>query len=93
MRPIKYVLNDKENFAYNVNSAELLDIKADIYYLDPPYNQRQYAPNYHILETIAKYDNPKIKGVTGLRPYDKQKSKFCNPKTALEELYNIARKG
>ncbi len=93
LRPIKYVLNDKENFANNVNSTELLDIEADIYYLDPPYNQRQYAPNYHILETVAKYDNPKIKGVTGLRPYDKQKSKFCNSQSALIELDKIADKG
>lgn len=93
LRPIKFILNNTENFAYNVNSTELLDIEADIYYLDPPYNQRQYAPNYHILETVAKYDNPKIKGITGLRPYDKQKSQFCNSKTALQELDKIATKG
>ena len=37
---------------------------------------RQYASNYHLLETIAKYDNPKIKGKTGLRDYSNQKSKF-----------------
>jgi adenine-specific DNA-methyltransferase len=70
-----------------------LEIKSDIYYIDPPYNQRQYAPNYHILETIAKYDNPKIKGVTGLRPYENQKSKFCNAQKAIEELDNIAKNG
>jgi adenine-specific DNA-methyltransferase len=73
----------------------LLDqIEADIFYLDPPYNQRQYAPNYHLLETIAKYDNPEIKGVTGLRAnYENQKSKFCNVTTALQELEKIAKLG
>jgi len=40
---------------------------ADVIYLDPPYNNRQYSDNYHILETIAKYDNPKIHGITGIR--------------------------
>lgn len=65
----------------------------DILYLDPPYNERQYAPNYHILETIAKWDNPHIKGITGMRPYDKQKSAFCNPKTAVKALGEILKKG
>ena len=33
---------------------ELEDI--DIAYLDPPYNQHQYGSNYHMLNTIAKWD-------------------------------------
>lgn len=94
LRPIEFVINKKNNFSYNTDSVNLLDVvEADVFYLDPPYNQRQYAPNYHILETIAKYDNPIIKGVTGLRPYSEQKSKFCNTETALEELAIIANKG
>lgn len=28
----------------------------DIAYLDPPYNQHQYGSNYHLLNTIAKWD-------------------------------------
>jgi len=52
------------------------NIKCDILYIDPPYNSRQYAPNFHILETIARWDNPNIYGKTGLRPYDKQKSDY-----------------
>ncbi|MDL0103508.1 DNA adenine methylase [Campylobacter felis] len=63
----------------------------DILYLDPPYNQRQYAPNYHLLETLARYDNPSIKGVAGMREWGKQKSLFCNAKTALIQLENIAK--
>lgn len=34
-------------------------------YLDPPYNARQYMSNYHVLETIALYDYPELKGKTG----------------------------
>lgn len=94
LRPIEFVVNNKENFTFNENSTELLDqVEADIFYLDPPYNQRQYAPNYHLLETIAKYDNPIIKGVGGLRDYQNQKSKFCNAKTAIQELNKIANEG
>lgn len=94
LRPVEFIINNKENIVFNVNSTELLDtVEADIFYLDPPYNQRQYAPNYHILETIAKYDNPVIKGVAGLRDYQNQKSKFCNATTAIEELEKIAKNG
>lgn len=94
LRPIKIIKNNFENQSFNKNSVELLDkVRADIFYLDPPYNQRQYAPNYHLLETIAKYDNPIIKGVAGMRDYQEQKSKFCNAKTGLEELEKIAQDG
>ena len=57
--------------------------------MDPPYNQRQYLPNYHILETIAKYDNPKIKGVTGLREYVEEKSKYCVKKEILNTFDDL----
>jgi adenine-specific DNA-methyltransferase len=63
-------------------------------YLDPPYNQRQYATNYHLLETIAKYDNPKIHGKTGLREYGDQKSSYCSRnqvKKAFAELISNAK--
>ncbi|MBI2259313.1 MAG: DNA adenine methylase [Flavobacteriia bacterium] len=94
LRPVEFVTNNKENYVYNINSSELLDqVEADIFYLDPPYNQRQYAPNYHLLETIAKYDNPIIKGIGGLRDYQNQKSNFCNATKAIEELEIILNKG
>ncbi len=31
---------------------------ADIVYLDPPYNQHQYGSNYHLLNTICRWDRP-----------------------------------
>lgn len=63
---------------YNEDISELIKkVSGDILYLDPPYNARQYCTNYHMLETIAKYDSPKIKGKTGLRDYTDQKSDFC----------------
>lgn len=92
IRAIQFINNKKDNAVYNVDSMTLLDkMDVDILYLDPPYSERQYAPNYHILETIAKYDNPEIRGITGMRDYTSQKSRFCNPKTALEDLEKIAK--
>lgn len=94
IRPINTISNCYDNFVFNVDSLSLINTYyADIYYLDPPYNFRQYAPNYHILETIAKYDNPPLKGVTGLRPYNDQKSLFCNKNSAITQLDYVAKFG
>lgn len=43
-------------------------VECDVLYLDPPYTQNQYGTQYHLLETIAKYDSPTISKVTGSRP-------------------------
>ena len=57
-----------DNEIYNENIEELInDVSGDILYLDPPYTKNQYSVQYHLLETIARYDNPEIKGVTGAR--------------------------
>jgi len=88
------IKSDETHKVFNINGLNVFDqIKGiDILYLDPPYNERQYAPNYHILETIAKWDKPEIKGVTGMRPYENQKSEFCNAKTGIKALGEIIKK-
>lgn len=53
-------------------------IEADLCYIDPPYKKRQYAANYHILETIARGDEPEAQGKSGLRPWLDQYSDFCS---------------
>lgn len=93
LNPADFILNEQNHIVYNEDIELLIGkVKGDILYLDPPYNHRQYAPNYHILETIAKYDNPKIKGVTGLRSYENQKSKFCQKNEVLKSFENIISK-
>ena len=82
--------NGKENKSYNLDSNELIkSINGDILYIDPPYNSRQYAPNYHILETVARYDNPVIKGKTGMRNYDDIKSKYCMKRDVLQAFEDL----
>lgn len=79
LKPAKLLVNDQEHKVFNQDINQLLEnVSGDILYLDPPYNQRQYATNYHLLETIAKYDNPKVHGKTGLRDYQDQKSLYCS---------------
>lgn len=78
MARLDVVDNKRNNKCYNKDANKLIEeLSGDILYLDPPYNSRQYAPNYHLLETISKYDYPEIRGVTGMRPYDDLKSSFC----------------
>lgn len=85
---------NKKGKVYNEDVNSLIKkVKGDILYLDPPYNARQYSTNYHLLETISRYDNPVIKGKTGLRACNKQKSKFCSKpqvNQVFEELISNA---
>ena len=75
---------------YNEDANKLIKrIQGDVLYLDPPYNARQYCSNYHVLETIARYDCPKLKGKTGLRESNGQKSKYCSKKTLESEFENL----
>lgn len=91
MRRIETITNHKKNIVYCKDSCTLVpNINVDILYMDPPYNERQYLPNYHLVETIARYDNPTIKGMTGMRSYENNKSLFCNAKKAIEQLDYIA---
>ncbi|WP_028121314.1 DNA adenine methylase [Epilithonimonas tenax] len=75
--PALFELTENAHEVYNEDSNSLIQkIEGDILYLDPPYNARQYGANYHLLNTIAKYDHFSPKGKTGLRDY--QKSKYCS---------------
>ena len=90
MEPLELIFKNKKYEIYNEDSKELIrKIKGDILYLDPPYNSRKYDTNYHILETIALYDNPKIKGKTGLRIEDTKKSNYCIKDKAALELEDL----
>jgi adenine-specific DNA-methyltransferase len=90
---LEITTNHKKNKSYNFDSNEVLNkVSGDILYIDPPYNERQYLPNYHLLETIARYDYPKIKGVTGIREYNEQKSNFCLKNKVYDEFESLIRK-
>jgi adenine-specific DNA-methyltransferase len=67
-------------------------IECDVLYVDPPYNRRQYAAYYHLLDTIAKWDKPNVKGKTGRRPYAEQRSRYSTVEAeqALTELVRDA---
>lgn len=90
LKPIEIVNSSRNHKVFNLDSNELVKIiSADIFYLDPPYNHRQYSTNYHLLETIAKNDKPSIKGKTGLRKQVTNRSKYCLKKEVKETFTQL----
>jgi adenine-specific DNA-methyltransferase len=92
LKPALFTLNSNKHQVFNADSNALIkEIKGDILYLDPPYNERQYGSNYHLLNTIAKYDSFEPQGKTGLREY--YRSDYCKKnevKNSFEELIKNA---
>lgn len=63
----------------------------DIVYLDPPYNSRQYAGYFHVLENIVSNDKPDLLGKTGMRRYDNQKSDYCIKSKVVKSFENLVK--
>lgn len=72
----------------------------DILYLDPPYNQHQYGSNYHLLNTIAKWDKPEVNEKIYIdgkktnksairKDWKKTKSSYCYKQTAQKTLNDL----
>lgn len=92
LTPLPITRQQTDCHIYNEDiSALITKVGGDILYLDPPYNERQYCTNYHLLETIARYDSPAINGKTGLREYSEQKSVFCKKNAVAAAFENIVK--
>lgn len=96
-KPIKYKeLNlrlikpvEIRNVEIHQENANLLarKISADIAYIDPPYNSRQYSRFYHVYDNLVKWDKPPLFGVA-LKPEPENMSVYCtvNAKVAFRDL-------
>lgn len=76
---------------YNEDANDLVRrIQADIVYLDPPYNSRQYSDAYHLLENIAKWEKPEVFGVAKKMDRQHIKSDYCTRQATqtFEDLIN-----
>jgi len=88
LQPAIFELSENKHEVYLSDSNDLIKkINGDILYLDPPYNARQYGANYHILNTLAKYENFIPKGKTGLPLYEK--SKYCSKNLVQNQLEDL----
>ena len=71
IKPVCLYDNGKDNLATALDAQQLASTwratagaPPDIAYLDPPYNQHPYGSNYHLLNTIALWDNPDVPDIT-----------------------------
>ena len=70
--------NLRHNECFNCDTNELVkNISADVVYIDPPYNSRQYSDAYHLVENIARWQKPKVFGVAKKMDRTALKSKYC----------------
>lgn len=82
--------NKKKNKAFNEDANTLIKrIKADIVYIDTPYNSRQYASNYHLLENVARNNQPILRGVTKIFDWKNLKSDYATKNKALDVMEDL----
>ena len=87
----KLTKKNTENIVYNNNVNDIISSNVyDIVYLDPPYNERQYSKNYHVLNYITMYRDVKIKGITGLIE-NSNISLYCRKSEALKQIEDLCK--
>ena len=59
--------------------------KWDLVYLDPPYNQHKYRNNYHVWETLVRWDNPEVYGTACKRVDCREYSSDFNSRRHIGE--------
>lgn len=67
----------------------------DLAYLDPPYNQHRYFGNYHIWETLVRWDKPDYYGIANKRldtRISQNKSDYNSKLTMPSALRNLISK-
>lgn len=80
---------------YREDSNQLVrSVSADIAFIDPPYNSRQYSRFYHVLENITKWEKPKLYGVA-MKPREENMSEYCRataPQVFSDLIVNLKAK-
>jgi len=70
-------------------------LEGDVAYLDPPYNQHKYLGNYHVWETLVRWDAPEYYGVACKRVDCRDRRSDFNSRprheAALEQLIERVR--
>jgi adenine-specific DNA-methyltransferase len=60
-------------------------LEADVAYLDPPYNQHKYLGNYHLWETLVRWDRPEVYGTARKRADCRERSSDFNSRGRIRE--------
>ena len=57
----------------------------DVVYLDPPYNQHKYLNNYHVWETLVRWDAPEVYGTACKRVDCREYDSPFNSKRRIQD--------
>ncbi|MCH9680211.1 MAG: DNA adenine methylase, partial [Deltaproteobacteria bacterium] len=72
--------------AHGLDALELVQqYDADVVYLDPPYNQHSYLGNYHVWETLVRWDAPETYGIANKRIDCKERRSPFNSKRKFQQ--------
>ncbi len=63
------------------------EVEVDLAYLDPPYNQHRYVGNYHIWETLVRWDAPEVYGVACKRVDSRDVKSEFNSKRGIRDAF------
>lgn len=63
------------------------EVEVDVAYLDPPYNQHKYLGNYHVWETLVRWDQPEVYGVACKRVDARTRQSDFNSRVRFEEAF------
>ena len=59
----------------------------DLAYLDPPYNQHRYLGNYHVWESLVRWDKPEVYGIAMKRVDCRQYKSAFNSKRLIRDAF------
>ncbi len=92
LTPMPYTTKEgQHNEVYQEDANTLVKkISGDVLYLDPPYNERQYGANYHVLNRIIENKDFSSEKKTGLIDYNK--SDYCKKNVAQKSLRDLIEK-
>jgi adenine-specific DNA-methyltransferase len=76
------------------NAMSVIDVvpHVDLAYLDPPYNQHRYFTNYHVWETLVRWDAPEHYGIACKRidaRVDETHSPFNGKRSMPEAMHSV----
>lgn len=60
---------------------------ADVAYVDPPYNQHSYLGNYHVWESLVRWDKPEVYGIACKRVDCRQRQSVFNSRPRFEAAF------
>ena len=59
----------------------------DLVYLDPPYNQHRYLGNYHVWESLVRWDKPEVYGIAMKRIDCREYKSEFNSRKSIRDAF------